>query len=154
MPYVDSLGFNIGVYSPLSLLLSYGSNISWANQVAVNTAPFIALPPVSNTDMGRYAVAGRFFNIGFRTSNSSRGTCAINFPWSETTVGTNYAGLTRQNFDQSRPYLSIKATRIYPFVFQYWQDDFTFTRYYTATLNIYPNDALITSGTTITAYFA
>jgi hypothetical protein len=68
----------------------------------------------------RYVSAGYCFYLNVATSNATKGTVSITYPWSETSSGTSTIGNNRQNLTQIYNYIDIRCNVNYGYTFTGW----------------------------------
>ena len=144
---------NVGIYSPLSILID-GSAPYSLDYVRQYTYP---TQVQSGANVGDYAqAAGQFlFKIRIRTNNQSKGTAKFTSPYTFTTTTSNvYIGDDVQVYSYTYSSIAIEANAIYPGVFTGWQRLDGFQISTAAALTIGFNDTLITSNEALTAVFA
>ena len=140
-------------FTPLIGLSS--SNDVIFSEVLANTDPQL----VSTDNYGLsyyYNKAGYlFFNTTIQTSNSTRGTVQINAPWFQNSSGTTPLGTSRQGFEANSGNFDFSAVANYPYSFDYWIEQNTWTFYYSQSLSFTPYDAEIQDpGAYFIAYFS
>jgi len=144
---------NVGIYSPLSILIDTTAPYTLDN-VRTFTYP---TQNQSGANVGDYAQAsGQYlFQIKIRTNNQGKGTAKFTSPYTTTTTTTNvYIGENVQVYSYTYGSISIEANQIYPGVFTGWFRDSDDVRITTAaTYTIGFNDALITGNDSLTAKF-
>lgn len=152
MPRQSIGNTNVGLYNPLSLLIGGLGGSYYMSYIRDLTYPTQTTP----ANIGDYAqAAGQYlFQIRVRSNNGSLGSASITYPFSLTSSGTSYIGGDRQVYNYTYPYITISATRVYPYVFQYWQIDGGGVYSYSNPLNIYPTDSVITNSESLIAVFA
>lgn len=157
MPRQSIGNTNVGIYNPLSILIGTHPagyySMGWIRDLTYPTQNF-----PSSANVGDYAqAAGQFlFQIQIRSNNGSFGYVEITYPFSLSSsgLGTGFIGGGRQVYNYTYPYITISATRVYPYVFQYWQIDGGGVYSYSNPLNIYPTDSVITNNQNLVAVFA
>jgi hypothetical protein len=87
------------------------------------------------------------FFLNIATSNSTKGSVSITYPWSETSSGTANIGNNRQAFSGAYNYINIQCNVAYGYTFKGW-----YTLPVGGTLittgnstNVYPTDGYINS---------
>ena len=140
-------------FTPLIGLSS--SNDVIFSEVLANTDP-----QIGNSDnyglSQYYNKAGYlFFNMPVRTNNSTRGSVEINVPWFQASTSNAFIGNTSQGFEATSGNFDFSAVANYPYSFDYWIEQNTFTFYYSQSLSFSPYDAEMQDpGAFFTAYFS
>lgn len=155
MPRQSIGNSSVGIYNPLSILIGAHPagdyRMSWIRSFTYPTQ-------IAPANISTYAqAAGQYlFQIQIRSSNGSFGYVSISFPWYEDTasLGTAYIGGSKQVYNYTYPYITINATRTYPYLFQYWQIDGGGVYSYSNPLDIYSTDSVITNNQKLIAVFA
>lgn len=103
------------------LIATYGqyygrSSSSFSGIFNFSTYPNRAL---SNLNM-RYVSAGYCFYMNIATSNPTKGSVSITYPWSETSVTTSLIGYNRQVLTQIYNYIDVRCNVNYGYTFTGW----------------------------------
>lgn len=144
---------NVGIYSPLSILIDSSSPYS-LDYVRQYTYPTQAQ---ANANVGDYAqAAGQYlFKLKIRTNNQSKGTAKFTSPYTFTTTTSNvYIGDDVQVYSYTYASIAIEANYIYPAGFGGWLRADGSLYSLAASLSFGFNDAIITSGEALTAQFS
>jgi hypothetical protein len=116
-------------------------NIGFKN-VLEDTDPQFGLTADLGLDWYSGSAGGySLFNLAIKSSNGSRGLVSVDSPWTQSSSGTTTIGTTRQAYEYYSGTIDIRATGIYPFVFNYWYESSSATYYYSSTLSFSPYDA-------------
>ena len=109
---------NVGIYSPLSLLIDTSAPYS-LDYVRQYTYP---TQSQANANVGDYAQAAdqSLAQLKIKCNFAGRGTAAFTYPWSQSTTGTTYIGTDKQIYTYTYTYFTISATATYPYVFSAW----------------------------------
>ena len=111
------------------------------SEVLANTDPQIGNS--DNYGLSQYYNQGGylFFNLAVNTHNSTRGSVQINSPWFQASTSTAAIGNTSQGFEAYSGTFDFSAVANYPYAFDYWRENNTFTFYYSSSISFSPQDA-------------
>ena len=147
---------DINVATDFTPLIGLPSNADVIfSEVLINTDPQIGDP--DNYGLSQYYNQGGylFFNMPVRTHNSTRGSVQITVPWFQNSTTTAFIGDTRQGFEAYSGTFDFSAVANYPYSFDYWRENNTFTFYYSQSISFNPYDAEMQDpGAFFTAYFS
>lgn len=96
--------------------------------------------PLSNRNINYYASGGYLFYLNIASSNSTKGSVSITYPWSETSSGTSLIGNNRQVYTSIYGYIAISCNVVYGYTFKGW---------YTAAVG----GTLITTSNAVNVYY-
>jgi hypothetical protein len=121
MPIRSIGNTNVGIYSPLSLLIDTSAPYS-LDYVRQYTYPTQAQ---ANANVGDYAQAAgqSLAQLKIKCNFAGRGTAEFTYPWSQSTTGATYIGTDKQIYTYTYTYFTINATATYPYVFSAWLND-------------------------------
>jgi len=85
--------------------------------------------------------------VNIASSNSTKGSVSITYPWSETSSGTGLIGHNRQSFSGAYNYISIQCNVTYGYSFKGWYTLPSGGTLITCanSVNIYPTDGYIST---------
>ena len=150
------LTLNSDLYAAADLGLLIGQ-FSSNNRIS-NIIPYTVnqLGVASNMRMSVWVgqAGGTFFNYGIQTSNQTRGTVSVSYPWTQTstTSGVNI-GITRQSFDNYIGNIDVVANAIYPWNFNYWYDPVNAIFFNTAAVSLSIADITVWNSGYLIAYW-
>ena len=133
---------DINVAADFTPLIGLPSNADVIfSEVLINTDPQIGDP--DNYGLSQYYNQGGylFFNLPVNTHNSTRGSVQINGPWFQASASTAAIGNTSQGFEAYSGTFDFSAVANYPYSFDYWRENNTFTFYYSQSISFNPTDA-------------
>jgi hypothetical protein len=101
---------------------------------------------LSNLNMN-YVGGGFCFYLNIATSNSTKGSVSITYPWTETSSGTSLIGHNRQSFSGAFGYINIQCNVTYPYTFKGWYTLPSGGTLITTSnsVNVYPTDTYIST---------
>jgi hypothetical protein len=87
------------------------------------------------------------FWMNLASSNSTKGSVSITYPWSETSSGTSLIGHNRQSFSGAFGYINIQCNVTYPYTFKGWYTLPSGGTLITTSnsVNVYPTDTYIST---------
>lgn len=96
----------------------YGrTSSSFSGIFGTATYPNLAL---SNRNINYYGSGSYLFYLNLASSNSTKGSVSITYPWSETSSGTSLIGNNRQVFTGAYTSISIACNVVYGYSFKGW----------------------------------
>ena len=104
----------------ISTFGNYYSRTSTSFNGILNTA---TLPNQDdNSSMGFFSTGDVLLYINVKSTNATKGTVSITYPFSITSTGTEFIGNDQQVSEQTYGEISFQSNAIYPYTFNGWYD--------------------------------